>query len=266
MRKFLRVLLVVTVLLLGTMKVAHASSFVNLDVKNNGALIYSGAIPLSSTPSEDNVLSVIEQADASSPNFDISNIVHYSFGDYLKCITVSGTELCDNWLYKVNGDSPAVGMGSYVLSGGENILLYFGDDVTTTENAAIGGGPLTTGYVPPPALKSPTPTPAASIYSPLPAPVAIVLPTPPTPEPKSAVSALPSSTSSFPDIAKTPETKQETKNLALVSKPKAKEKNLSIVGKANTASAINAFSDTATQTPPARKNWFTRLLENIFGL
>jgi hypothetical protein len=246
MRKFLRVLLVVTVLLLGTMKVAHASSFVNLDVKNNGALIYSGTIPLSSIPSDDNVLSVIEQADALSPDFDISNIVHYSFGDYLKCITVSGTnELCNNWLYKVNGDSPAVGMGSYVLSGGENVLLYFGDDVTATESVT-GGGPLTTGYVPPPALNPSTLTPTMSLYSPSPAPATIVFPTS-TPEPKSDV------------LSPSP-----TTSLILIPKPKTKEKNLSATGKVNTATTVNALSDTAVKIPPVRKSWFVKLLEYIF--
>jgi len=247
-RKFLRVLLVVAVLFLGMTRITHAVSLVNLDVKNNGELIYSGTIPLSPTPSEDNVLSVIKQADTLSPDFNISNIVHYSFGDYLKCITVSGTELCDNWLYKVNGNDPAEGMGSYILSGGENILLYFGDDVTTTENATTGGGPLTTGYVPPPAPNLSTPNPTISLYSPLPTHVTAVLPTPPTPEPKSAV---------LPPLP--------TTSLALIPKPKEKEKNLSTTGKVNTATIINALSDTTTQTPPTKKSWFERLLENIFG-
>jgi hypothetical protein len=266
MRKFLGVLLVVAVLFLGMTRITHAVSLVNLDVKNNGELIYSGTIPLSPTPSEDNVLSVIKQADALSADFNISNIVHYSFGDYLKCITISGTnELCDNWLYKVNGNDPAEGMGSYILSGGENILLYFGDDVTTTENATTGGGPLTTGYVPPLTLKSPTPNPTISLYSPLPTHITAVLPTPPTPESKPVISPLPSTISSFPNVAKTPETKQETKNLASIAKPKEKEKNLSTTEKVQTATIINALSDTTTQTSPAKKNWFTRLLQNIFG-
>ena len=239
MKKFLRVLLVVTVLLLGTMKVAHASSFVNLNIKNNGVIIYSGTIPLSSTPSEDNVLSVIKQADALSPDFNISNIVHYGFGDYLKCITISGTtELCDNWQYKVNGDSPALGMDSCILSGGENILLYFGDDIAATESAMTGGGPLTTGYVPPPA------------------PVTAVIPTS-TPEPESAVLPL-----------------LPTKSPILIPKPKTKEKNLSITGKGKTTATINAITNfpntpnsntTPKQTPQPQKSWFRKLLENIFN-
>jgi hypothetical protein len=235
MRKFLQFLLVMAVLFLGTMKVVHATSFVNLNIKNNGVTIYSGTIPLSATPSENSVLSVIKQADILSPDFTISNIIHYSFGDYLKCITISGnTELCDNWQYKINGDSPALGMDSYTLSGGENILLYFGDDVSTTENS---GGPLTTGYIPPPA------------------PAMTILPTS-TPESESVVLPPPITTSVLPPITKTPP-----------NKSKIKQKKLSLSEKENTASVINAVPSPAptTQTQTPKKNWFMRLLSNIFG-
>lgn len=267
MRKFLQVLLVVSVLFLGTMKVAHATSLINLNIKNNGVIIYSGTIPLSPTPSENNVLSVIKQADTLSPDFNISNIIHYSFGDYLKCITISGTtELCDSWLYKVNGDSPAVGMDSYTLSGGENVLLYFGDDVTTGESAVTsGGGPLTTGYVPPPTQNPSTLTPTISLYSPSIAPLLTVLPVSLTLEPKSAVVPPPPTISFLSDIVKDPEFRQETKKLVLVPKPKAREKNLSATGKGNTAATINAIPDTTVQIPTEKKNWFMRLLDNIFG-
>jgi hypothetical protein len=266
MRKFLQVLLVVAMLFLGTIKVVHATSLINLNIKNNGVIIYSGTISLSSTSSEDNVLSVIKQADTLSPDFNISNIVHYSFGDYLKCITISGTtELCDSWLYKVNGDSPAMGMDSYTLSGDENILLYFGDDVAPAGNIMTGGGPLTTGYIPPPTQNPSTLTPTMSLYSPSIAPLLTVLPISLTLEPKSAVVPPPPTPSFFSHTTKAPEVIQETKNLALVPKPKTKEKNLSITGKGNTAAVINAIPKTVVQIPTEKKNWFARLLDNIFG-
>lgn len=33
----------------------------------------------------------------------------------------------DGWMYMVNGKSPSVGMGDYILSDGDDILLYYGD-------------------------------------------------------------------------------------------------------------------------------------------
>ncbi len=248
MKKFLQVLLVVVVLFLGMMKVAHAASLVNLDIKNNGVVIYSGTIPLSPTPSENSVLSVIKQADTLSPDFNISNIVHYSFGDYLKCITISETtELCDSWLYKVNGDSPAMGMDSYTLSGGENVLLYFGDDVTTEGNTVTSsGGPIT--YVPSPILNPPTLSPTIPPFSPSLVPLITVLPTSLTPESKSPVLPL-----------------QETKKMVLIPKLKAREKKLSVTEKENTTTTINAIQDTMVQIPTPKKNWFKRLLDSIFG-
>jgi hypothetical protein len=194
MKKILLSFLIVSTLLIGGSKFVLADgASVNLTVKNNGDIVYSGIIPLSSTPSEDNVLSVIKQADTLSPDFNISNIVHYSFGDYFKCITISETtELCDNWLYKVNGDSPMMGMDSYPLSGNENIVLYFGDEnkaptpevvpepepenppahseggggyvILNTvceqgEKFNVTTGQLCTSFIPSPLLVSPTPIP-----------------------------------------------------------------------------------------------------------
>jgi hypothetical protein len=235
-----------------------------LNIKNNGVIIYSGTIPLSPTPSEDNVLSVIKQADTLSPNFNISNIVHYSFGDYLKCITISGTtELCDSWLYKVNGNGPAVGMDSYALSGGENVLLYFGDDVTPVGSVLSSGGPLITDYVPPPTLNPSTQAPTMSPYPSSATPPPTILPSSLSPEPKLTVLPPPPTTSFISPIAKTSQVKQETKSLALVPKLKAKEKNLSVTGKGNTASVINALTNQPNPAP--KKNWFIRLLDNIFG-
>jgi hypothetical protein len=159
-------------------------------------------------------------------------------------------------------------MDSYALSGDENVLLYFGDDVTRAGNTMTSGGPLTTGYVPPPALNPPTGTPTVSLYPPPPAPPLTVLPASLIPESKSVVLLPPSDTSFLSPIAKTPKIKQETKNLTLVSKSKTKEKNLSTTGKENTASVINAFTNQSTNsqpTPTPKKNWFRKLLDNIFG-
>jgi hypothetical protein len=145
MKKILPSFLIALVLLVGVSKFALADGTdINLTVKNNGDVVYSGDITLlpagiisindsSGNPHDtdaDSVLSIINTADALSEEFNISNLIYYDmFGAfYLKCIDVSSSPLCDNWQYKVNGDSPAVGMDSKILSGGENVVLYFGDE------------------------------------------------------------------------------------------------------------------------------------------
>jgi hypothetical protein len=273
MKKFLLSFLIALVLLSGISKFALADEAnVNLTVKNNGDVVYSGTIPLSPTASEDNVLSVIKQADTLSPDFDISNIVHYSFGDYLKCITISGTtELCDNWLYEVNGESPTLGMDSYPLSGGENVVLYFGDEnkapvpepepapETTPVPSSSGGGHITLNIVCEQGEKfSATTGQLCTSFIPAPAPIS------PEPTPPLTINLEKKTKTVLPQtpkkIVKNPPT------LGKVGVP-ASDKNQN-VGK-NTASAINAVppspASAQIETPAPKKNWFVRLLDNIFS-
>jgi hypothetical protein len=43
----------------------------------------------------------------------------------------------DGWYYMVNSQAPAVGIGDYVLTGGEKIVLYYADGVTQVPSADI---------------------------------------------------------------------------------------------------------------------------------
>lgn len=73
------------------------------------------------------VLQIISQE--SEPPFIISDLQYYSsFGSlYLKCITPNNKEeLCDNWQYVVNGVTPYSGIDQTVLTGDEDVALYFG--------------------------------------------------------------------------------------------------------------------------------------------
>ena len=45
----------------------------------------------------DTVLTVLNTADQVDSTWSISNLQHYSFGDYIKCITSPSGEACDNW-------------------------------------------------------------------------------------------------------------------------------------------------------------------------
>jgi hypothetical protein len=145
----------------------HADSAVNLMIKNNGVPVFSGQVSLPTEGTVDivdtngnthgvntrSVLNIVKEADVASSDFNISNLIYYAMFDafYLKCITpASSTELCDGWQYKINGTDPGTGMDQSTLSGGENIVLYFGEDVGESDesNVMSGGGPILE-YVPP---------------------------------------------------------------------------------------------------------------------
>jgi hypothetical protein len=152
----------------------YADNSVNLMIKNNGAPVFSGQVFLPTEGTVNivdtngnthgintrSVLNIVKEADVTSSDFNISNLIYYSMFDafYLKCITpVSSTELCDGWQYKINGTDPGIGMDQSILSGGENIILYFGQDDgnnTFDINGASGGGPVLE-YVPPSKVETP---------------------------------------------------------------------------------------------------------------
>ncbi len=263
MKKISLSFLIVSTLLTGGSKFALADGAnVNLTVKNNGDIVYSGTIPLSSTPSEDNVLFAIKQADTLSSDFDISNIVHYSFGDYLKCITISKTtELCDNWLYKVNGDSPMMGMDSYPLSGKENIVLYFGDENKAPnpepENPPSGGSSGGSGYsisntiIPTTLLVSPIPTSSSDI----------------NPEEKPL---------GYSPIGRnlTGDTTDKSKTI-LFTNPKKQPKKISKITlghspmgepNQNTATITNPVPPIPVQTENPKNTWWGRFWDKIFSI
>lgn len=119
-----------------------AASDINLTIRNGNQIVFAGAVPLNASGSVNlidsngnshsvngqSVLSVLNNADASSSDFSISELIYYeSFGSlYLKCIKDNAGNQCDNWQYTVNDSYPNVGMDAKILSGGENVYLYFG--------------------------------------------------------------------------------------------------------------------------------------------
>lgn len=130
---------------------AEEPVFVNLTIRDGSIIVFSGVVPLApagtvslndvdGTPHDldaNSVLSIMHDADILSDNFSISNLTYFSsFGSlYLKCITDIVGESCDNWQYVVDGSYPSVGMDQNILSGGENVYLYFGPQNKITLNA-----------------------------------------------------------------------------------------------------------------------------------
>jgi len=130
-KKFLFVL----VILFSVMGTAYADeASVNLTIRDGNTIIFSGNVilkPIEVQTIELNghsldaksVLSVLNDADIASENFSITDLQYYeSFGSfYIRCIN----DKCDNWQYVVNDVSPGMGMDQKILSGGEEIYVYF---------------------------------------------------------------------------------------------------------------------------------------------
>ncbi len=141
-KKFLKFGFIIAVLLVGQTSFAEGEN-INLTVKNNGVVVYTDSLTLPGVGMIDvnatdggphsvdarSVLNMITVADLASPDFNISNLIYYSSFNafYLKCITVPD-ELCDGWQYKVDDVDPGMGMDQEILAGGENVVLFFGDE------------------------------------------------------------------------------------------------------------------------------------------
>lgn len=138
-KKIFKLFLFLTLFL--TFSAPALAAEVNINIRNGNTMIFSGIVALptditsvndsESAPHEldsQSVLAALLSADGQSENFEISNITYYSsFGSlYLKCLTGPDGELCDNWQYVVDGNSPSSGIDQEILSGGETIWLYFG--------------------------------------------------------------------------------------------------------------------------------------------
>lgn len=129
-------------LFLASFTYVKAEGDISLTIRSGENIVFMGSIPLpgegtvsindeDGNPHEVNtrsVLSILTDADTASTDFEISNLTYFSsFGSlYLKCITHSHGEECDNWQYVVDGETPFVSVDQNILSGGENIYLYFG--------------------------------------------------------------------------------------------------------------------------------------------
>ena len=73
------------------------------------------------------VLGVLIALDETDASFELSKLQYFVAFEslYLQCIILGG-ERCDNWLYAVNGMAHLVGMDASILTGGEQVYIYFG--------------------------------------------------------------------------------------------------------------------------------------------
>ncbi|MEK7071359.1 MAG: prenyltransferase/squalene oxidase repeat-containing protein [Patescibacteria group bacterium] len=115
---------------------------VSLTIRDGSAIIFSGTMPLPEAGTVDlndsngvthtvdaqSVLAVAHDFDLANENWELSDLTFFdSFGSfYIKCVNYSAGEQCDNWQYVVDGTSPFSSVDQNILSGGEQIYLYFG--------------------------------------------------------------------------------------------------------------------------------------------
>ena len=97
---------------------------VSLTIRDGDAFVFQTAnVPIQPG---DTVLTVLNNADQADPSWNISDLQHYSFGDYIKCITSPAGNHCDNWQYTVNGSYPLASVDQNTVSVNDVIYLYFG--------------------------------------------------------------------------------------------------------------------------------------------
>jgi hypothetical protein len=88
-----------------------------------GEVIYSEDVE---APKGSTVLSVLTAADEASPAFAVTDIQHYSFGDYLKCVDIENVgEKCDDWQYVMDGDYPSTSIDLTPVAGVGSVYFYF---------------------------------------------------------------------------------------------------------------------------------------------
>src|SRR3989338_9903940 len=112
-------------------------------IRNGDSILWQGSVPLPDngtieindingiphSVSARSVLAILKTIDETNDSFSISNLQFYdSFSSfYIKCILpAGGTEACDNWQYAVGNTIPSVSIDAIVLSGVENIYVFFG--------------------------------------------------------------------------------------------------------------------------------------------
>src|SRR3989338_2994858 len=135
-KKILGISFGLAIVLVGGIGFVQAEETVNLNIRSGEAVIFSGAVlfPASATELQGqtvnsaSVLAILNDADLGDDSWEISDLQYFdSFGSfYLKCIDSSAGNDCDDWQYTVDGDYPGAGMDQTILSGGENVYVYFG--------------------------------------------------------------------------------------------------------------------------------------------
>lgn len=121
---------------------------VSFELPSEGTITITDTQGMDRSVNAQSVLGVLAALDSADASFTLSKIQYFaSFNSlYFQCTTIAslGGEQCDNWLYVVNGVAPLVGMDSSVLTGGEQVYVYFGpnNQVVLSTTAISKGTPF----------------------------------------------------------------------------------------------------------------------------
>ncbi len=105
---------------------------VSLRIEGIDSCLYYGNVAVESGAT---VLDVIKTADEKDDSLAVT-VVDSKYGDYITTVNgiTAGTYTAmkwDGWSYLVNGESPMVGVSAYEVTGGETVVLYYGDPYNT---------------------------------------------------------------------------------------------------------------------------------------
>ncbi len=143
MRKVILVLLFITT---PTFAVADATSTATITIRDGAITAFTGVIELaaSTTPPidiaptsgsaiavpADSLLATLVTLDATTPDFDITDLAYFSSFDsfIINCISIPtiSPPHCFNWTYAVNGTFPQRGADDQILHDGDVVHLFFG--------------------------------------------------------------------------------------------------------------------------------------------
>lgn len=132
-RKTLSIVMVIlTVLMCLSLSAFAADTTVNLRIEGIKECLYYGNVTVSENAT---VYDVLLKADKESDKLTVISTAS-EYGAYVDSINgiTAGTyteKKWDGWSYKVNGESPSVGVDAYNVKAGDSIVMYYGDEWNT---------------------------------------------------------------------------------------------------------------------------------------
>lgn len=147
MNRFLKVFFVVLLVLFAVKEVKAEAIDANITLRSGPTIIFSGNISFGDTETIEidghmvpgnSVLSLLHTADLAREEWEISDLQYFdSFGSFLlNCITSTVGNDCYDWHYAVDGSLPSESIDKKILSGGENVYMYFGPQSRISLNAS----------------------------------------------------------------------------------------------------------------------------------
>lgn len=126
------VLAVLTVLMCLSVSAFAADTTVKLRIEGIDSCLFYGNVTVNEGKT---VYDVLLKADEIDSKLTVNSYAS-EYGAYVSAINgiTAGTyteKKWDGWSYKVNGESPSVGVDAYTVKAGDSIVMYYGDEWNT---------------------------------------------------------------------------------------------------------------------------------------